>query len=240
MIHFQSIDVGYDSVLFQIAELNLNAGNVYALIGANGAGKTSLINGIIGQAGIKNGVLRIQKKLITEYTKNELALQIAYVTSKFDGIEFMSVYEYVSLGRTPHTDIFGRLKKEDKNAIQHALMVMDLMAFEHRQTTQLSDGERQLVSIACALSQQTPIIVLDEPTAFLDYGNRNKLVKLLSRLAHEENKCILFATHDIDLCIEENVNLLIVNQTTKMLELIDNTNAVNKKEVVAKGFFTLE
>lgn len=236
MIHFQSIDVGYDSVLFQIAELNLNAGNVYALIGANGAGKTSLINGIIGQAGIKNGALQIQKKLITEYTKNELALQIAYVTSKFDGIEFMSVYEYVSLGRTPHTDIFGRLKKEDKNAIQHALKVMDLMAFEHRQTTQLSDGERQLVSIACALSQQTPIIVLDEPTAFLDYGNRNKLFKLLSRLAHEENKCILFATHDIDLCIEENVNLLIVNQTTNMLELIDNTNAINKKEVVAKGF----
>lgn len=241
MIHFQSIVVGYDTVLFRITDLELNAGNVYALIGANGSGKTSLINGIIGQSGIKNGTLSIHKKKITEYTLNELAKQIAYVTSKFEGIEFMTVYEYVALGRTPHTDAFGRLKKQDKDAINHALRIMDLTEFATRQTTKLSDGERQLVSIARALSQQTPIIVLDEPTAFLDYGNRNKLIKLLSRLAFDENKCILFSTHDIDLCLEEHTNILIVNQETKMLEFINNTSApIHKKDIIAKGFSMLK
>ena len=112
--------------------------------------------------------------------------------------------------------------------------ILNLHSFKEKFTLNLSDGERQLVAIARALAQTTPIIILDEPTAFLDYGNRIKLIQLLSKIALEEQKCIVFSSHDIDLCLDSSIQMLIVNQQNKTMELCPSS--ISKKEVLALGF----
>lgn len=234
MIAFKNCEIGYHSVLVRIPELNLKAGTIYALIGANGSGKSTLLNTIINKKALLNGELSIDSKNHTTFSSKNLAQKIAYVESKFDGVEYLTIEDYISLGRTPYTDAFGRLGEEDNQAISKAIEILNLHSFKDKFTVNLSDGERQLVAIARALAQRTPIIILDEPTAFLDYGNRIKLVQTLSRIALEENKCIVFSSHDIDLCLDSNIQMLIVNQQNKTLEL-SNTD-VSKKEVLKIGF----
>lgn len=233
MIQFKEVQIGYKSVLIQTNELNLKAGNVYALIGSNGSGKTTLLNTIIGKTPLMKGSLFIETANIKELHKTDLAKKIAYVEAKFDGIEYLTVKEYISLGRTPHTDAFGRLRPDDIEHIENAIKTMCLEDYVDRFTTELSDGERQLTAIARALAQDTAIIILDEPTAFLDYGNRKRLIKTLSYIASQLNKCILFSTHDIDLCLEEQLAMLIVDQATKQLK---EYTSVSKNEILKIGF----
>ena len=234
MIRLEAVDVGYTKKLFGIVNLTLEAGQVYALVGSNGSGKTTFLNGIIGEKGFLKGNMWINSRLFSSFNSHEIAQEIAFVGSKFEGVDFLTVQEVIALGRTPHTNLFGRLKKADIKAISHALEVMELIDFKDVFTTNLSDGERQLVAIARALAQETPIIVLDEPTAFLDYGNRQKIITLLSRLALKENKCIIFSSHDIELCIERGIHLLLINQQSKILESMGSNS--HKDEIIERGF----
>ena len=234
MIRFNKCEIGYKSVLIRIPELNLIAGNIYALIGANGSGKSTLLNTIINKKSLLGGELFINSKNHTTFSAKDFAQKIAYVESKFDGVEYLTVEEYISLGRTPYTDAFGRIGEKDNQAILKAMEILNLHSFKAKFTLNLSDGERQLVAIARALAQTTPIIILDEPTAFLDYGNRIKLIQLLSKIALDEQKCIVFSSHDIDLCLDSSIQMLIVNQQNKTLELYPS--ATSKKEVLAIGF----
>jgi len=189
MIVFNNCEIGHNSVLVRIPELNLKAGNIYALIGANGSGKSTLLNTIINKKSLLGGELFIDSKSHATFSAKELAQKIAYVESKFDGVEYLTVEEYISLGRTPYTDAFGRFGEKDNQAISKA---------------------------------------------FLDYGNRIKLIQLLSKIALEEQKCIVFSSHDIDLCLDSNIQMLIVNQQNKTMELC--ASAISKKEVLAIGF----
>lgn len=233
MIEINDLKVGYTSVLIQIEKLNLSAGSVYALIGANGSGKTTFLNTFIGSGSLLSGSLLIDQKQIEDYPKRDLAKKIAYVSSKFDGIEFLTVKEYISLGRAPFTNAFGRLTPRDLAFVETALVTLDLTDFKDRFTTELSDGERQLAAVARALSQNTSIIIMDEPTAFLDYGNRKKLVRLLVEIAKKMDKCIILSTHDIDLCVEENLKLLVIDQQSKSLQ---EYSTLSKSEILKSGF----
>lgn len=234
MIQFKNVHIGYSTPLLTIEELNLRAGEIYVLIGANGAGKTTLLNSIIGKTKSISGQLIIDKIDSNHITTRELAKRIAYVESRFEGVEFLSVRDYISLGRTPYTNAFGRLNNEDNTLIDKAIQLMNLNDFSDRSTIELSDGERQMASIAKALVQATPIILLDEPTAFLDYGNRKKLIQILKHISKMENKCILFSSHDIDLCLEEKLQLVLIDQKEKKLSLCPiNTK---KSEILTKGF----
>jgi iron complex transport system ATP-binding protein len=237
MIAFKNCEIGHNSVLIRVPELKLTAGTIYALIGANGSGKSTLLNTIINKNAILKGDLLIDSKKLTAYPAKEFAQKIAYVESKFDGVEYLTVEQYISLGRTPYTDAFGRLGEADKKAVSAAITILNLNSFKDKYTLNLSDGERQLVAIARALAQSTPIIILDEPTAFLDYGNRIKLIQTLTKIALQENKCIVFSSHDIDLCIESSIQILIVNQQNKTLEL--SASDISKKEVLEIGFSLL-
>lgn len=235
MIKFQGVHIGYKEKLMVISNLDLECGKMYALIGSNGSGKSTLLNTILGSLPILGGKLSINNRESSVLSKHDLAKTIAFVDSKFDGIEHLTVYDYVALGRTPYTNAIGRLTEEDRSIIDSSIEKLQLNQFKDRETSKLSDGERQMVSIARAICQTTPIILLDEPTAFLDYGNRKKLIGILNRLAQEENKCILFSTHDIEICLEEEeMNLLIVNQTTKELE--SHNSSIKKPAIISIGF----
>ena len=234
MIHFKNVHIGYTSLLMTIEELSLKAGEIYALIGANGSGKTTLLNSIIGKTKLLSGELTLDAVSSKNILSRELAKKIAFVESRFDGVEFLSVRDYISLGRTPYTNAFGRLNSEDNALIDKVIDLMNLTEFSDRSTHELSDGERQMASIARALAQATPIIILDEPTAFLDYGNRKKLIQTLTHISKLENKCILFSSHDIDLCLEEKLPLLLVDQQQKELTLYPANTS--KNELLRKGF----
>lgn len=235
MIQFNTVEIGYKQALLTINKLELKSGEVYALIGSNGSGKSTLLNTILKKTPIFTGDVNLNSTVLTSYSVTDLAKTIAFVDSKFDGIEHLSVVDYIALGRTPYTNALGRLRSEDHVIIDAAIEKLNLEKFRNRETLKLSDGERQMVSIARAICQSTPIILLDEPTAFLDYGNRKKLIETLSGIAKAENKCILFSTHDIDICLEEKgINLLVINQSKKELELYPNT--ISKSEIISIGF----
>ncbi len=235
MIQFNKVEIGYKQALLTINKLELKSGEVYALIGSNGSGKSTLLNTILKKTPVLTGDVSLNSKVLASYSVTDLAKTIAFVDSKFDGIEHLSVVDYVALGRTPYTNALGRLRSEDHVIIDGAIEKLNLEKFRDRETLKLSDGERQMVSIARAICQSTPIILLDEPTAFLDYGNRKKLIETLSGIAKAENKCVLFSTHDIDICLEEKgINLLVINQSKKELELYPNT--ISKSEIISIGF----
>ncbi len=211
MIRFEQIKIGYTQALIEIQSLTLNAGKVYALVGRNGIGKSTFLNSIIGQVPLLSGRLFLNEIELQKISRFELPKLIAYVESRFDGVEYLSVFYYLALGRSPYTNSFGSLNESDKQIIMQVIADLNLDHLLKKGTSEISDGERQLCAVARALIQTTPIILLDEPTAFLDYLNRQKLIQLMVSIAEKQQKTIILSSHDIDICIENALDFLIVS-----------------------------
>lgn len=210
MIRFEEIEIGYKTTLFEIQSLTLNAGKVYALVGRNGIGKSTFLNSIVGKVALISGKLYFSDVDSLKIPRLELPKLIAYVESRFDGVEYLSVFDYLALGRSPHTNSFGSLSEVDNQKIMQVFTDLNLESLVGKDTSKISDGERQLCAVARALIQATPIILLDEPTAFLDYLNRQKLIKLLVSIAENQQKTIILSSHDIDICIDNSLEFLIL------------------------------
>ena len=228
MIRFEQIEIGYSKPLIFIPSLTLDAGKVYALVGRNGIGKSTFLNSIIGQIPLLSGNLFLKEQVVQNILKIELPKVIAYVESRFDGVEYLSVFDYLAFGRSPYTNNFGSLSSDDIQVIQEVVKELNIAHLLEKCTSEISDGERQLCAVARALIQTTPIILLDEPTAFLDYLNRQKLVQLLVLIAEKQHKTIILSSHDIDICIENSLEFLIVSEK-KILK-----TRVNDKQIVIR------
>lgn len=235
MIEFNNIEIGYHSVLFRIENIQLDKGKMYVLIGANGSGKTTLLQSIIGLIKPLKGDVEIGNRSVLSYNRIEKAKKISFVNSKFEGIEFLRVRDYVSLGRTPYTNALGRLTNEDWKIVDETIDLLQMAHLSEFYTTELSDGERQLAAIARAITQQTDIIILDEPTAFLDYANRQKVMRLMKDISVSQNKCIIVSSHDLELCLETDVNLLVVDKNrSELLNILPQS--IDKEGLVKIGF----
>ena len=207
VLYTKKLAIGYPekkrkNILHRDVELTLFPGELTCLLGPNGAGKSTLIRTLGGSQKCMEGHVYLDKKEINKYKNKELACMIGIVLTAGNQPGNMSVFELVSLGRHPYTDFFGRLDQEDKNQIIHALEAVGILHMQNRMVSELSDGERQKVMIAKALAQQTPILILDEPTAFLDLPSRMEIMKLLHELSREMNKAILVTTHDLQLALQ--------------------------------------
>jgi iron complex transport system ATP-binding protein len=232
MISLKSIEVGYKTPLLS-ANLTLETGKLYALIGKNGSGKTTLLQSIIGTNPTLNGEILVDEKSIYSMSNSERAKKIAFVETKFVGVFYLTGSEYVAIGRTPYTNALGRLSETDKMQITKSLEILDITYLADKFTTQMSDGERQLLQVARALAQETPYILLDEPTAFLDYSNKRNLIEKLKKIAQEQQKCILLSCHDLEICLENNLPLLIVSESAKKIEF---RNSASKEEILQLAF----
>ena len=194
MIRLDNISLAYGSrTILRDVSLHLHAGELCALVGRNGAGKSTLLRALTS-----NGDIVINGTPLAKLSPEKVAQMVAIVTTERIRIENLLVEDLVAMGRAPYTNWVGHLQDIDREIVRKAIEVVGMGSFVGRDTSSLSDGELQRVLIARAIAQQTPIILLDEPTAFLDIPTRFEVCRLLANLAHDEGKTILFSTHDID------------------------------------------
>ena len=179
-------------------------GELVALIGGNGVGKSTLLRTIAGFQPSAGGEVLIRGKQVNAYREKELALMMSFVSTEIIRVPNLSVFDLVSLGRYPYTNWFGKLVDEDRYIVEEAIKSVGLQGYENRMVNYISDGERQKAMIARTLAQNTDVIVLDEPTAFLDLSNKYEIVHILHELASEKGKTILFSTHDLTTAIAES------------------------------------
>jgi iron complex transport system ATP-binding protein len=215
MITIQHAQVGYQTTLIDIAQLALPAGQIYALIGRNGSGKSTLLQSLIGQLPLRAGSISVGAFSLEELQKNAAlrATQVSYVASMFAGVDALTLHAYVSLGRVPHLGAFGRLQAADLQFVDQVLHTLNLSDLAHKDTRKLSDGERQLASLARAIVQDTPLMVLDEPASFLDYFNRELLLDQLQHWVRQKpERSAVFSSHDIDLCLQKDIPMLVLHQ----------------------------
>lgn len=202
-IELHSLSLGYDDkMLFKNADIGFGWGEFTALIGRNGTGKSTLLRTITGLAKPLKGSITINGRDVAEMTRREVAEKISFVSTDEVRVSNLKVWDVVALGRAPYTNWVGSLTAEDKKKVAESLELVGMSSFASKSIDTLSDGERQRVMIARALAQDTHIILLDEPTAFLDLPNKYEICLLLRKLAHKEGKCIIFSTHDLSIALE--------------------------------------
>ena len=188
-------------------------GELTCLLGANGAGKSTLLRTLAAAQPFLSGDLKLLGRDLSAYSERELSRTIGVVLTDRTQAGGLTVYELVALGRQPYTGFFGRLDKTDKQLVEHALQAVEIAHKARCYMAELSDGERQKVMIAKALVQECPLILLDEPTAFLDVVSRIEIMNLLHRLAIEEKRAILLSTHDIEQALVLSDRLWLLSST---------------------------
>jgi len=194
------------------ADLNIHIpkGEFCCLLGPNGAGKSTLLRTLFGFQAPISGEILLNSRSIDKYTEKELSLLLSIVITEKPDIGNFTVSEIVSLGRYPYTGFFGRLTQNDKIKVDEAISIVGIEDLKNRYIAELSDGERQKAMIAKAFAQDTPIIVLDEPTAFLDIPGRIEIMQILRKLSFISGKTILIATHNLELALQFSDKLLIL------------------------------
>ena len=180
----------------------INSGELTCLLGANGVGKSTLLRTLSAFQPKLGGNIFIEGKEIGDYTDKQLSRVISVVLTEKCDIRNMSVVELIGLGRSPYTGFWGTLSKEDKIVVDKSIALVGIPHLAHRMVHTLSDGERQKVMIAKALAQETPVIYLDEPTAFLDFPSKVEMMQLLHQLSRQTDKTIFLSTHDLELALQ--------------------------------------
>ena len=199
----KNLSIGYGkTVIAHDITTQLEAGKMTCLLGPNGAGKSTLLRTLSVFQRPLAGKMLLGDKETETLNAQELSRLIGVVLTDRVEVQGMTVRELVATGRSPYTNFWGTLTSKDNQHIDQAIEQCGIQSLVKRQSGTLSDGERQKVMIAKALAQQTPIILLDEPTAFLDFPSKVDTMLLLSRLAHEQQKAILISTHDLDLALQ--------------------------------------
>ena len=240
-LKLNQLQVGYTSEGKQRAmnqcafDVEIARNELICLIGKNGVGKTTLLRTLAGFIAPVAGEVLINGQLVGNYTASELSKLVSVVlTDKVDTGE-MSVFDLVSLGRLPHTGFFGRLNQHDIELVNQAISLLNIEHLREKKVQMLSDGERQKAFIAKAMAQETPLMLLDEPSAFLDYPSKVELMQQLNRLAKEYNKIVILSTHDLDIALKANPELWFMSSKGQLITGKCNDEAM-KKHVAELGY----
>ena len=206
-IHINDLSIGYRSknnvkVVAQHVDATIYSGELTCLLGANGVGKSTLLRTLSAFQPKLSGEIQILGREIDQYSDKRLSKTIGVVLTDKCDLRNMLVSELVGMGRSPYTGFWGRLTADDKYIVKESLALVRIEDLTNRMVHTLSDGERQKVMIAKALAQETPIIFLDEPTAFLDFPSKVEIMQLLHQLTRETNKTIFMSTHDLELALQ--------------------------------------
>jgi iron complex transport system ATP-binding protein len=222
ILNFDTLKIGYVSgrhqkTLLPPLNASANSGELVAVIGRNGIGKSTLLRTLIGIQPSIDGNIFVGGKNIREYSRIELAQKVGYISTENVKVSNMNVYDLVSLGRFPYTDWIGTIDEENNIIILNALEKTGMLDFRDRLVSELSDGERQRAMIARILAQDTGIMIMDEPTAFLDIGSKYEIMHLLHHLSHAEGKTVIFSTHDLSMAISQADKIWLILEN-KLIE----------------------
>jgi len=226
MLRLKNLTIGYKgNVIASDVTAELQSGKLTCLLGVNGCGKSTLLRTMCGFLPPLDGEIFVGDENLSDLTASDKSRKISIVLTHNEDVRGMTVWDVVAMGRSPYTGFWGHLSDEDKRIIRESLDMVGIncqlstvncqwskakglspslwegrggVPFVNRRITEISDGERQKVMIAKAIAQQTPVILLDEPTAFLDYPSKRRMFRLLTQVARDLNKAILLSTHDID------------------------------------------
>lgn len=218
VLYTDNLSIGYVTkanrkVIAENLNLHFEEGKLITLIGANGVGKSTLLRTITGIQKPIGGDVYLNQKNIVSFKLQELAQNLSVVLTEKLPPSNLTVYELIALGRQPYTNWVGKLTPTDLVKISEAITLTEIQEIIHKKHFEISDGQLQKVLVARALAQDTPLIILDEPTTHLDLHHKVTLFKLLKKLAKETNKCIVFSTHDIDLAIQLSDQMVVMTPT---------------------------
>lgn len=223
MIELRNISLGFGSRrLITEASTRFECGKITALLGRNGTGKSTLLRTIAALQRPLEGEVLVGGDSVATIGSQQLSLRLSFVNTERVDVEALRVFDVVAIGRSPYTDWMGRLGAEDEAMVRRSISLAGIDHLADRFVDTLSDGECQRVMIARALAQDTPAILLDEPTSFLDLPNRYELCRLLAELAHNQNKCIIFSTHELDIALSLADSIALVD-TPQLVHLDTQT-----------------
>jgi len=237
MIEVKNVNFGYfrQGSILQNVSFDVKAGTFLSIAGPNGAGKTTLLNLLCGLLRPLAGSIMIDAARIESYSERRLAQKIAVVRQEFVPVFDFTVVEVVSMARTPYLGTFGFDGKKDREAVKQALEATDTAQFSKRPLKNLSGGERQRVFIARALAQNTPIMLLDEPTSFLDLKHQVHIYDLLKAAQLEKSKTIVAITHDINLASQYCDEILLLTGKRPAMQRPENNTAKPPTYLIGKA-----
>lgn len=218
MAHYfetKDLAVGYDgNILIHNINIQIEKGAILTLIGPNGAGKSTILKTITRQLAKLHGTVEIGSREITCWTPKEMARQVAVVLTDRIRPELMTCAEVVAMGRYPYTNLLGKLTPQDKAAVREALIRVHGLELADRDFSTLSDGQRQRILLARAICQDPEVLVLDEPTAYLDIRHKMELLDILREMAHQRHMTVVMSLHEIDLAMKISDYLVCVKGDT--------------------------
>ena len=215
ILSFNSLKIGYTSgrdenVLLPPLNACAFKGELIAVIGRNGIGKSTLLRTLAGLQSSLGGEIFYGGKNIRDYSRKDLAQKVGYISTEIVKVTNMTVFDLVALGRFPYTNWIGNIDKKNHEIIMDAIERTSMSAFCNRFVSELSDGERQRTMIARLLAQDTGIMVMDEPTAFLDIGSKYEIMHLMHHLSRDFEKTIIFSTHDLQMAINQSDKIWLI------------------------------
>lgn len=234
MLKIEHLSVAYDSLrVLRDISLDVQSGEVMALVGPNGGGKSTLVRAVSGVVPIQNGAVLIDGKSLAQLSTAQRARYLAVVPQARSLPPAFTVYESVLLGRTPYLGWLGRASPRDHERVRYALERTQLLPLAERHVGELSGGEQQRVLVARALAQDTPVLLLDEPTTYLDLQHRESLIQLIRELAVHKHLAVLMVLHDLNLAglYADRVALLVEGQLQAIGAPLDVLTAANLSRV---------
>lgn len=236
MIELRGFSMGYDASRTLLRDVNATfaAGRLTALIGRNGSGKSTLLRAMAALPGATcSGRIIVDGRDIGRAPRHTLARTIAFVATGRTRIPCMRCADVVAMGRAPYTNWMGSMQAVDRDIVFASLEAVGMAEYAGRDMNTMSDGECQRIMIARAFAQDTPVMLLDEPTSFLDLPNRHELCALLARLAHDSGKCIVFSTHELDIALRRADDIALI--APSRLHLLD-ASAMQRSGLIESTF----
>ena len=238
-IEIRDLTIGYASrkgtkIVAEHIDATIYGGELTCLLGANGIGKSTLLRTLSGFQPKLSGAVLLQGKKIGDYKEKELSQVLSVVLTEKPDLKNMTSRDLVGLGRSPYTGFWGTLDPEDERIVDEVIALVRIEHLAGRMVHTLSDGERQKVMIAKALAQQTPVIFLDEPTAFLDFPSKVEIMQLLHNLSRATGKTIFLSTHDLELALQMADKICLMDSQSGLRTGVPEDLALDGK---LSGFF---
>ena len=229
----ENLSVGYDGrALIRDVCLRVQRGKIVTLIGPNGSGKSTMLKTIVGQLSKVSGTVLLEEKDMAQMRQNETARRMAILMTQRVHPELMTCFDVVSTGRYPYTGALGLLSREDKSIVMEAMALVNSEDLADRPFDAISDGQRQRILLARALCQQPEIIVLDEPTSYLDIRYKLELLTILKTMVREKNLAVLMSLHELELA--ERVSDTVVCVSGDRIDRMGSPKEIFSSDYIAK------